>query len=130
MKQRVVSAKGIAMSASRTFALVAGASVVLAQPLRSAEAVLSCVWLSHGPDHGKRTFEITFDQHEQRAQVNGNPSLPATISDTQISFSVNLSGSIFQYIIDRASGFGTITIRDKVMYSGVCSAADPAHRPL
>jgi hypothetical protein len=112
----------------RSLGLAAGAGILLAQPVRSAEAALTCVWQSAGPGHEKRTFELLLDQHEQRAQIGDNPSLPATISDTQISFSVNLSGSILQYSIDRSSGFGTITIRDKVMYSGMCKAHDPGTR--
>jgi hypothetical protein len=110
------------------FILVASASVVLAQPLRSAEVLLSCVWQSHGTGHEKRTFEIIFDQQAQRAELGGTESLPATISDTQISFSVNRSGSIFQYSIDRPSGFGTIRVKDQVLYSGTCKIGDPAHR--
>jgi hypothetical protein len=113
----------MAMSTLRAFALAAGFSLMLAQPSRSAEALLSCVWQSRGADHGTRTFDITFDQHDQRAHIAGNESLPATISDTQISFSVNISGSVFQYVIDRTTGFGTLTISDKVMYSGMCKAA-------
>lgn len=108
--------------------MLALACALLPQPSRSAEAQLTCVWQSRGPGHEKRTFEITFDQQMQRAQVSGNFSLPATISDSRISFAVNLSGSIFQYAIDRVSGFGTITIKDEVMYSGLCSPVDPAHR--
>ena len=115
--------KRMAKSLLRTIAVASAAGVLLAQPLKSAEAVLSCVWQSTGPGHEKRTFDVSFDQHEQRAQIGDNPSLPATISDTQISFSVNLSGSILLYSIDRSSGFGTITIRDKVMYSGMCRTA-------
>jgi len=111
--------------------MVAGASVLLAQPLKSAEVLLSCDWQSHGPGHEKRAFEIIFDQQWQRAEVGGNNSLPATISDTRISFAVNLSGSIFQYEIDRTSGFGTLTIRNEVMYSGMCRISDtPSHRPV
>jgi hypothetical protein len=102
------------------FIFVASASVALAQPLRSAEVLLSCIWQSHGTGHEKRAFEITIDQQAQRADLGGNESLPATISDTQISFSVNRSGSIFQYSIDRPSGFGTIRIKDQVLYSGTC----------
>jgi len=110
------------------FIFLASASFVLAQPLRSAEVLLSCVWQSHGTSHEKRAFEIIFDQQAQRAELGGNESLPATISDTQISFSVNRSGSIFQYSIDRPSGFGTIRIKDQVLYSGTCKVGDPAHR--
>jgi hypothetical protein len=117
----------IAMSTLRTFALIAGASALLVQPVNSAEVLLSCVWQSHGSSHEKRTFDIVFDKQAQRAQLSGNDYLPATISDTQISFAVNLSGSIFQYFIDRKSGFGTITIKDEVMYSGVCKIADSSH---
>ena len=112
----------------RRFALASTAGMFLAQPVISAEAHLTCVWQSTGPGHEKRTFDVSFDQHEQRAQIGDNPSLPATISDAQLSFSVNLSGSILLYSIDRSSGFGTITIRDKVMYSGMCKIADPARR--
>ena len=108
--------------------ILAGASVVLAQPLQSAEVLLSCVWQSQGASHEKRAFEIIFDQQAQRAELSGNESLPATISDTQISFSVNRSGSIFQYSIDRPSGFGTIRIKDQVLYSGTCKIGDLAHR--
>ena len=118
------------MSALRTFIFVAGASVLLTQPLKSAEVLLSCVWQSHGTGHEKRAFEVTIDQQAQRAQISGNYSLPATISPTQISFAVNLSGSIFQYVIDRTSGFGTITIKDQVIYSGMCTIADSAHKAL
>jgi hypothetical protein len=115
-------------SSLRRFALASAAGIFLAQPANSAEAVLTCVWQSTGPGHEKRSFDVSFDQHEQRAQIGDNPSLPATISDSQLSFSVNLSGSILLYAIDRSSGFGTITIRDKVMYSGMCRIADPVRR--
>lgn len=108
--------------------ILAGAGVVLAQPLRSAEVLLSCVWQSHGASHEIRTFEIIFDQQAQRAELSGKESLPATISDTQISFAVNRSGSIFQYAIDRPTGFGTIRVKDQVLYSGTCKVGDPAHR--
>jgi hypothetical protein len=108
--------------------LVASASVVLAQPLRSAEVLLSCVWQSHGTGHEKRAFEIIINQQMQRAELGSNESLPATISDTQISFAVNRSGSIFLYAIDRPSGFGTIRIKDQVLYSGTCKIGDPARR--
>jgi hypothetical protein len=121
-------ANGMAKSLLRTFALASVATVLPAQPVNSAAAALNCVWQSTGPGHEKRTFELSFDQHEQRAQIGDNASLPATISDSQISFSVNLSGSILLYSIDRSSGFGTITIRDKVMYSGMCTGADPGNR--
>ena len=123
-------ARGVAACLPRTCALAAGAGILFAQPVISAETALSCLWQATGPGHEKRAFDILFDQHEQRAQIGNNASLPATISDTQISFSVNLSGSILLYSIDRSSGFGTITIRDKVMYSGMCKVADPGNRPL
>ena len=110
------------------FIFAASASVLLAQPLRSAEVLLSCVWQSHGSSHERRSFEIIFDQQAQRAELGGNESLPATISDTQISFAVNRSGSIFQYAIDRPTGFGTIRIKDQVLYSGSCKIGDAAHR--
>jgi hypothetical protein len=116
------------LSALRFFALVATAGVALAQPGRTAEISLSCIWQSHGPGHEKRSFEITIDPQNQRAQIGDVSSLPATISDTRISFAVNLSGSIFQYDIDRISGFGSITIKDEVMYSGLCQVAAPARR--
>jgi len=121
---------GIAMPTLRisAYALIAVACALLPQPAKTAEIILSCVWQSRGPAHEKRTVEITVDQQMQRAQVGGNYSLPATISDTRISFSLNISGSVFQYVIDRTSGLGTITIKDEVMYSGVCKGADPAHR--
>ena len=106
------------------FIFVASACVALAQPLRSAEVFLSCVWQSHGTGHEKRTFEIIIDQQAQRADLGGNELLPATISDTQISFAVNRSGSVFQYSIDRPSGFGTIRIKDQVLYSGTCKIVD------
>jgi hypothetical protein len=110
------------------FIFVASASLVLAQPLRSAEVLLSCVWQSHGTGHEKRAFEIIVDQQTQRAELSGNESLPATISDTQISFAVNRGGSIFLYAIDRPSGFGTIRIKDQILYSGTCKIGDAAHR--
>jgi hypothetical protein len=110
------------------FIVVASACVVLAQPLRSAEILLSCVWQSHGTGHETRAFEIIIDQQAQRVDLGGNELLPATISDTQISFAVNRSGSIFQYAIDRPSGFGTIRIKDQVLYSGTCKIGDPAHQ--
>jgi hypothetical protein len=115
------------MPTLRAFALATGASVLLAQPSISAEVFLLCVWQSHGASHERRSFEIAFDKQAQRAQLSGNDSLPAQISDTQLSFAVNLSGSIFQYVVDRTSGFGTLTIRDQVMYSGMCSIANAAH---
>jgi hypothetical protein len=110
------------------FIFVASASIVLAQPLRSAEVLLSCVWESHGKGHEKRAFEIIFDQQTQRAELSGKESLPATISSNQISFAINRSGSIFQYSIDRPSGYGTITVKDQVLYSGMCKIGDIAHR--
>jgi hypothetical protein len=109
------------------FIFVASAALALVQPLRSAEVVLSCVWQSHGTGHEKRSFEILVDQQMQRVALGSNESLPATISRTQISFSVNRSGSIFQYEIDRSSGFGTITVKDHVVYSGMCTSGDSAH---
>jgi hypothetical protein len=107
---------------------MASAGVALAQPVLSAEALLSCVWQSHGAGHEKRAFEIIFDQQTQRAELNGNESLPATISDNQISFAINRGGSIFQYLIDRPSGYGTMTVKDQVVYSGLCKIGDLAHR--
>jgi hypothetical protein len=121
-----LSARRTTMCALRTFAIAVGASVLIAPLANSAEVLLSCVWQSRGPAHEKRAFEITIDQQMQRAQVSGNISLPASISDTRISFAVNLSGSIFQYMIDRTSGFGSVTIKDEVMYSGMCSVAHPS----
>jgi hypothetical protein len=103
--------------------LLASAGFICAQPLRSAELLLSCVWQSHGSGHEKRTFELRIDQQMQRADLGGNESLPATISDSQISFAVNRGGSIFLYAIDRPSGFGTISIKDQVLYSGTCKAS-------
>jgi hypothetical protein len=120
----------MALCTLRTLAIGVGLSVLIAQSARSADVLLSCVWQSRGPAHEKRAFEITIDQQMQRAQVSGNISLPASISDTRISFAVNLSGSIFQYMIDRTSGFGSVTIKDEVMYSGMCRVADPTHRTL
>jgi hypothetical protein len=125
---RLAFADPRATPALGTIAMALLASMLLTQPLKAAEAALTCDWQSTGPGHEKRTFALSFDQHEQRAQIGSNASLPATISDSQISFSVNLSGSILLYSIDRSSGFGTITIRDKVMYSGMCKAADAAKR--
>jgi len=123
-------AKRLAMFSPRSLLLAAGAAALLAQPVKSAEVFLSCVLQSHGSGHEKRTFEVTIDQQAQRAQISGNYSLPATISQTQISFSVNLSGSVFQYVIDRTSGIGTIAIKDQVLYSGICTIADPGHQAL
>ena len=100
--------------------ILASSGVIFAQPLLSAEVLLSCVWQSQGSSHEKRTFDIRFDQQTQRAELGGNESLPATISDTQISFVVNRGGSIFRYAIDRPTGFGTISMKDQVLYSGTC----------
>jgi hypothetical protein len=110
------------------FIFVASAAIGLVQPLQSAEVLLSCVWQSHGTGHEKRSFDIMVDQQMQRVSLGGDESLPATISGTQISFSINRSGSIFQYEIDRPSGFGTIRIKDQVLYSGTCKIGDPAAR--
>gem|GEM_PF-6186556 len=63
----------------------------------------------------------------QRVSLGGNDSLPATVSSTQISFAINRSGSIFQYQIDRSSGFGTIAVKDQVLYSGTCKIGEPTH---
>ena len=125
-----VLAQGVAMSTLRMLMFAAGAGLLLAQPVESAEVLLSCVLQSHGSGHEKRSFNITIDQQAQRAQISGNYSLPATISQTQISFSVNLSGSVFQYVIDRTSGLGTIAIKDQVLYSGMCTVADSGHQAL
>jgi hypothetical protein len=105
-----------------TIALTAPMAILLVEPASSADLVLSCVWQSHGAGHEKRSFDITFDQQMQRAALGGNQSLPANITDTRISFAVNLSGSIYQYVIDRPSGYGTVTIKDDVVYSGTCTA--------
>jgi hypothetical protein len=120
--------KGIGMSTLRNLVLAAATGTLLAQPAKSAEVLLSCVLQSHGSGHEKRSFDVTIDQQAQRAQIGGNYSLPATISPTQISFSLNISGSVFQYLIDRTSGLGTIAIKDQVIYSGICTIADPGHR--
>jgi hypothetical protein len=125
-----VLAQGVAMSTLRMLMFAAGAGLLLAQRVESAEVLLSCVLQSHGAGHEKRSFDITIDQQAQRAQISGNYSLPATISQTQISFSVNLSGSVFQYVIDRTSGLGTIAIKDQVLYSGMCTVADSGHQAL
>jgi len=122
--------KGTGMSTIRMLVVAAAAGMLFAQPSTAAEVLLSCVLQSHGSGHEKRTFDVTIDQQAQRAQISGNYSLPATISKTQISFSVNLSGSVFQYLIDRTSGIGTITIKDQVIYSGTCTLADPGHQAL
>ncbi len=111
------------MKQLRAWIIVAAAGITLAQPAMSAEVSLSCVWQSRGPGHEKRAFEIIIDQQNQRAQIGANSSLPATISDARISFAVNLSGSVFEYEIDRTSGFGSITIKNEVMYSGLCQVA-------
>jgi hypothetical protein len=103
-------------------ALSATGAILLVEPASSADLVLSCVWQSHGAGHEKRSFNITFDQQMQRAALGGNQSLPATITDNRISFALNLSGSIYQYAIDRPSGYGTVTIKDDVVYSGTCTA--------
>jgi hypothetical protein len=105
-----------------TITLNAMVAILLIEPANSADLVLSCVWQSHGAGHEKRSFDITFDQQMQRAALGGNQSLPATITDTRISFALNLSGSIYQYVIDRPSGYGTVTIKDDVVYSGTCTA--------
>jgi hypothetical protein len=110
------------------FIFAASAAVVLIQPLQSAEVLLSCVWQSHGTGHEKRSFEIMVDQQMQRVSLGSTDSLPATISATQISFAINRGGSIFQYEIDRPSGFGTIRIKDQVLYSGMCKIGEPASR--
>jgi len=122
-----IFAQGMALTLFRMLVLGSGAVVLLAQPVRSAEVLMSCVLQSHGSGHEKRSFDITIDQQAQRAQISGNYSLPATISQTQISFSVNLSGSVFEYVIDRTSGLGTIAIKDQVLYSGMCTIAGPGH---
>jgi hypothetical protein len=118
----------ITMPRLGAFIFVASAALALVQPLRSAEVLFSCVWQSHGTGHEKRSFEILVDQQMQSVALGNNESLPATISRTQISFSVNRSGSIFRYEIDRSSGFGTITVKDQVVYSGRCTSGDPAQR--
>src|ERR1700733_5232895 len=92
--------------------IVASSGVLFAQPLLSAEVLLSCVLQSQGKSHENRTFDLRLDQQTQRADLGGNESLPATISDTQISFAVNRGGTIFRYVIERPSGFGTISMKD------------------
>lgn len=124
-----VFAQGMALPLLRMLLLTAGAVVLNAQPAKSAEVLMSCVLQSHGSGHEKRSFDITIDQQAQRAQIGGNYSLPATISQTQISFSVNLSGSVFEYVIDRTSGLGTIAVKNQVLYSGMCTVAGPGHPP-
>ena len=106
--------------------ILASAGVIFSQPLRSAEVLLSCAWQSHGVSRQMRTFDVRFDQQMQRADLGGNESLPATISNSQVSFAVNRGGSIFLYTIDRLSGFGTISIKDQVVYSGTCKVGAAA----
>jgi hypothetical protein len=108
--------------------ILASAGVIFAPPLRSAEVLLSCVWQSHGVSRQMRSFDVRFDQQTQRADLGGNESLPATISSSQVSFAVNRGGSIFFYAIDRLSGFGTISIKDQVVYSGTCKVGAAAAR--
>jgi hypothetical protein len=108
--------------------MLASACVLFSQPLRSAEVLLSCAWQSHGLSRQMRSFDVRFDQRMQRADLGGDESLPATISSSQVSFAVNRGGSIFLYSIDRLSGFGTISIKDQVVYSGTCKVGAAAVR--
>jgi hypothetical protein len=73
------------------------------------------------------TAEIAFDQELQRAWVARNGYVPATISETQITFDAS-DEPLLHFTIDRISGRITVTGKYEVLCSGQCKIADATHR--
>ena len=100
---------------------------VAAMQASAAEVVLSCTLTETGPNHARRTWDISFDQQNQLAFI-GKTVATAAITDATITFRVDLgTGVPFYFAIDRKTGIISVTGSAGALYNGQCKVADPAH---
>jgi hypothetical protein len=101
----------------------------IATPHASAdEVVLSCAVEESGPNHARRTWELTYDQKNQLVYIAKTMST-AAITDSKITFRVDLGNGIpLSFAIDRATGFIRVSGSAGSLYSGQCKVLDPPQR--
>jgi hypothetical protein len=106
-------------------AVVAGS--LAAMQASASEVLLSCTVTETGPNHARRTWEISFDQQNQLVYI-GKTVSTASITDTTITFRVDLgTGVPFSFAIDRKTGVISVTGSAGVLYNGQCMVIAPAH---
>src|SRR6202789_4380114 len=84
-------------------ALVVG-YFIAAPHARADEVVMSCAVEESGPNHARRTWELTFDQKNQLVYIAKTTST-AAITDTKITFRVDLAnGRSMRFAIEHTCG--------------------------
>ncbi|HEY2675546.1 MAG TPA: hypothetical protein VGI65_01165 [Steroidobacteraceae bacterium] len=93
-------------------------------PYASAEnVVMSCAVEEAGPNHARRTLEISFDQQNQLAYVSSKVAT-AAITDARITFRIDLGAGLpFSFDIDRKTGAISVRSDARVLYNGQCKVA-------
>jgi hypothetical protein len=91
------------------------------------DVTLSCIVDETAPKHGRLTWEITVDQHDQLIYIGTN-TITAAITDARIEFRVDLeSGVPMSFVIDRTTGVIGVTGSRGVLYNGQCKVVEPSH---
>jgi hypothetical protein len=99
-----------------------------AQCANAENVTLSCIAEETGAKHARRSWEIAFDRQNQLVYI-GNTVSPAAITETSITFRVDLGTGIpYSFAIDRTTGFISVTGSVSVMYKGQCEVADASHQ--
>jgi hypothetical protein len=92
--------------------------------------VMSCAVEEAGPNHARRTLEVSFDQQNQLAYVS-NKVATAAITDAKITFRIDLGAGVpFSFTIDRKTGNISVSSDVRMLYNGQCKVvAPPPHTP-
>ena len=110
------------------FAALVVAYFIAAPHASADEVVMSCAMEESGPNHARRTWELTFDQKNQLVYIAKTTST-AAITDSKITFRVDLGNGVpLSFAIDRASGSIRVTGSAGSLYSGQCKLVDPSRR--
>jgi hypothetical protein len=90
------------------------------------EVMLSCAVEESGPNHGRRLWELSFDQKNQLVYIAKTTST-AAITDGKITFRVDLGNGVpLSFAIDRATGLIHVTGSAGLLYSGQCKTVEPS----
>jgi hypothetical protein len=110
------------------FAAMVVAYFIAAPQTSADEVVLSCTVEESGPNHARRTWELTYDQKNQLVHIAKTTST-AAITDSKITFRVDLGNGVpLSFAIDRATGIIRVSGSAGALYSGQCKVVDPSRR--
>jgi hypothetical protein len=106
------------------FVVIVVAYFLAAPHARADVVVLSCAVEESGPNHGRRLWELSFDQKNQLVYVAKTMST-AAITDSKITFRVDLGNGVpLSFAIDRTTWLIRVSGAAGSLYSGQCKPVD------